>query len=55
MIFMIIGPRHIAGCSLSIRKPKLMTFTPWAINGTILSLITAGGSSTPIMRGTLGP
>ena len=55
MIFMTIGPRQIAGWSRSIRKPRLMSFTPCASSGTIRSLITIGGSFTPIMRGMFGP
>ena len=55
MIFMTIGPRQIAGWSRSMRKPMLMTFTPCASSGMIFSLITIGGSFTPIIRGMFGP
>ena len=55
MIFITIGPRQIAGWSRSIRKPRLMTFTPCASSGMIFSFTTGGGAFTPIMRGMLGP
>jgi hypothetical protein len=55
MIFITIGPRQIAGWSLSIRKPRLITFTPYASSGMIFSFTTGGGALTPIMRGTFGP
>jgi hypothetical protein len=55
MIFMMIGPRQIAGWSRSIRKPRLISFTPCASRGTIFSLSTIGGSLTPIINGMFGP
>lgn len=55
MIFITMGPRQIAGWSFSMRKPMEMTFTPCASSGMIFSSRTAGGASTPIMRGRLGP
>ncbi len=36
MIFITIGPRQIAGWSRSIRKPRLISFTPCASSGMIL-------------------
>jgi hypothetical protein len=55
MIFMMIGPRQIAGWSRSIMKPRLMIFTPCAWSGMIFSFSTGGGALTPIMRGMFGP
>ena len=43
MIFMMIGPRQMAGCSFSMRKPRLITFTPCATSGMIFSSMTEGG------------
>jgi tetratricopeptide (TPR) repeat protein/TolB-like protein len=40
------GPRMMAGCSLSSRKPRLMSRTPCASSGTIISL-----PFSPVTRG----
>ena len=55
MIFMMIGPRQIAGWSRSTMKPSDISLTPCAWSGWILPPVTGGFSSTPNMRGMLGP
>ena len=47
MIFITIGPRQIAGWSRSMRKPRLITFTPCASSGTIFSFSIGGGIAEP--------
>lgn len=47
MIFMMMGPRQMAGASRSTRKPRDMSFTPCPSSGWILPPSIAGFCDTP--------
>ncbi len=55
MIFMMIGPRQIAGASRSTMNPSDISFTPCASSGWIFPPWTSGFPLRPNMRGMLGP